>query len=410
MQTLLQKVNRLIHEERILRREKERRGENYNVFEVMNAQQDEVHTHSAIIASLLNPKSNHGCKGAFLQLFVNNLVESIPEVANPIALDTDFDKCHVDVERYIGRISSDYETGGRIDIIVESEKRDKAIIIENKIYAEDQEKQLYRYRNYAITKYKNFIILYLSLDGHNPNKTSTTGKMFSMSNENKDFYCISYESFIRDWLVRCKEKAVSFPIVRETITQYYNLISKLTNQVMENSTREKLIDLLANKDNISALFKIRNIHYDVLNKVCNTTLIEQVQEVAKELGMLYKCPPRDWHTLYSQFFFYKPEWNHFCIGFEFMGKDLKNFNYGIRYKDKSDIGKFLDVKTEILDKIERASNFRWESNSWWASFTPFKYPNWNNDVAFERLYDGTIKAEIKKNVESLCDCLNGIEL
>ena len=56
MLSLLHKVNQLVQEEKILKREKERRGENYNIFEVMHAQGDEVYTHSAIIASLLNPR------------------------------------------------------------------------------------------------------------------------------------------------------------------------------------------------------------------------------------------------------------------------------------------------------------------------------------------------------------------
>ena len=77
MKSLLHKVNQLVQEEKILKREKERRGENYNVFEVMHAQEDEVYTHSAIIASLLNPKCNHGCKSTFLKIFVDHLKDNV---------------------------------------------------------------------------------------------------------------------------------------------------------------------------------------------------------------------------------------------------------------------------------------------------------------------------------------------
>ena len=107
MQTLVNKVNRLVKEEKILKREKERRGENYNIFEVMHAQADEVYTHSAIISSLLNPKHNHGCKSAFLKIFVDNLKEFLPNA--DFIFDTDFEKCHVYVEYNIGNISSDRE-------------------------------------------------------------------------------------------------------------------------------------------------------------------------------------------------------------------------------------------------------------------------------------------------------------
>ena len=401
MLSLLHKVNQLVQEEKILKREKERRGENYNIFEVMHAQGDEVYTHSAIIASLLNPMWNHGCKSTFLKIFVDHLKESLPNV--DFSFDTDLEKCLVDVEYYIGNVSSKKESGGRIDIIIQSEKRGKAIIIENKIYAYDQEKQLYRYKNYAQTHYKSYILLYLTLDGHVPSNDSTSGDMFSME-EGKDFYCIDYKSFIRDWLISCKEKAASSPVVRETITQYYNLILKLTNQDMEKSTREKLVDLLANKDNIAAMFKIRSVHFDVLNKICNTTLKGQVQEIANELKMVCTCSTTDWSKQYSHFFFSKPEWKHFWIGFEFMGNDLKYFNYGVRYISESDKENAKDEYKEISRKLGG------EPNSWWPSYKPFKYPNWNDDVVFEHLFDGTIKTEITNNVKELCKELEGIDL
>lgn len=401
MLSLLHKVNQLVQEEKILKREKERRGENYNIFEVMHAQGDEVYTHSAIIASLLNPMWNHGCKSTFLKIFVDHLKESLPNV--DFSFDTDLEKCHVYVEYNIGNISSEKESGGRIDIIIQSEKRDKAIIIENKIYADDQEKQLYRYKNYAQTHYKSYILLYLTLDGHVPSNDSTSGDMFSME-EGKDFYCIDYKSFIRDWLISCKEKAASSPVVRETITQYYNLILKLTNQDMEKSTREKLVDLLANKDNIVAMFKIRSVHFDVLNKICNTTLKGQVQEIANELKMVCTCSTTDWSKQYSHFFFSKPEWKHFWIGFEFMGNDLKNFNYGVRYISQLDKENAKDEYKEISRRLGG------KHNEWWASYKPFKDPDWKDDVVFEHLFDDTIKTEIMNNVKEICKDLEGIDL
>ena len=401
MISLLHKVNQLVQEEKILKKEKERRGENYNIFEVMHAQGDEVYTHSAIIASLLNPKWNHGCNSTFLKIFVDHLKESLPIV--DFSLDTDLEKCHVYVEYNIGNISSGNESGGRIDIIIQSEKRDKAIIIENKIYADDQKKQLYRYKNYAQTHYKSYIILYLTLDGHVPSNDSTSGDMFSME-EGKDFFCIDYKSFIRDWLISCKEKAASSPVVRETITQYYNLILKLTNQDMESSTKEKLVDLLANKDNIAAMFKIRSVHFDVLNRICNTTLKEQVQEMANELKMVCTCSITDWSKQYSHFFFAKPEWKHFWIGFEFMGNGLKNFNYGVRYISQLDKENAKDEYKEISRRLGG------NHNDWWPSFKSFKDPDWNDGVVFEHLFDGTIKTEITNNVKELCKELEGIDL
>ena len=111
----------------------------------------------------------------------------------------------VDVEKSIGGISGDNEEGGRMDILIKSGSiqgdKTKAIIIENKIYASDQTKQLYRYYQFAEQKYglENSLILYLTLDGHSPHDISVTGSSRKMK-KNEDYFCISYRDFIRPWL------------------------------------------------------------------------------------------------------------------------------------------------------------------------------------------------------------------
>lgn len=49
-------------------------GENFNVFKVLGLTTNEVRTHSAFLAELLNPKGSHGCKDVFLKLFVEELM------------------------------------------------------------------------------------------------------------------------------------------------------------------------------------------------------------------------------------------------------------------------------------------------------------------------------------------------
>lgn len=402
MESLLQKINLLIQEEKILKKEREKRGEDFNVFEIMHAQSDEVNTHSAMLAALLNPIGNHGCKSAFLTSFVEKFKCDQRVGTSFAAFNMNLETCHTYVEYGIGEVSEDYETGGQLDIVIESDKRDKAIIIENKIYASDQPKQLYRYKNYADAKYGkgSYIIIYLTLNGHKPSDNSISGMK-----EDQDFYRASYESFILEWLEICKEKAASNPIVRETITQYYNLIAKLTGKNMESTTKEKLIDTLANKENISALFKIHSVYDEVLNKICNTTLIDQIKAVAEELDLECSCSKGNWCKRWNgQFSFSKREWRFFCIGFEFMGDGLTDFNYGVKYMRESEIGKSQDIKKTIQEKLDG------KFSSWWVSYKPFKYQNWNNEVVFEYLYDGIIKSEMLENVKDLLTMVKGIEL
>jgi len=163
-------------------------GENFNVFQTLNLQTKEL-SHSKILAELLNPQGSHGKGSAFLKSFLNLI-----EITDP-AEHQKFESAMVETEK----ITKD----GRIDIAIEGNQA--TIIIENKIHAGDQEKQLHRYRQ----SFPNAKIVYLTLDGHKPSDYSTNG------NENTYDILLSYKSII-NWLEQCKEKSSDFPYLRET--------------------------------------------------------------------------------------------------------------------------------------------------------------------------------------------------
>ncbi len=400
MEKLLREINRLIEKERIIKEEKQKRGEYFNIFEVMHAQNDEENTHSAVIASLLNPKNSHGCRSAFLSLFMEKLSDLLKENVKIPYDEHDLEECNIYVEHYV--------PGGRIDILIKL-SNDYAVIIENKIYAGDQEKQLYRYKQFADNTYGkgNYLIVYLTLDAHSPNENSVKGERGKLE-DGIDFHRISYRDFILEWLSACKEKASSAPLVRETITQYYNLIAKMTNRNMEASINEELVNLLANKENISAVFKINEVYKKVLNRVCNTTLLEQIEEIAKELKLrcdYKKDKPIIWYERWrGQFFFSKEEWKHFSIGFEFMGDNLSKLNYGVIYRNPAEKGNLTKIKDEIHKRSGKSNE-----TEWWVFFKQFKDPNWNNNDVFTRLYNGEIKSEIINNINEVLKLLEGIE-
>ena len=124
----LKSAKHLLDEETLIKNERFRRGEDFNIFEVMGMESDEVFTHSAILACLLDPNGSHGCGDVFLKLFLSSLL---------IFSDWNFStkNAKTQVEYSIGPILKSREEGGRIDILLESDQ--KGIIIENKIYACD---------------------------------------------------------------------------------------------------------------------------------------------------------------------------------------------------------------------------------------------------------------------------------
>lgn len=242
-------------------------GENFNVFKILRLTTNEVRTHSAFIAELLDPKGSHDQGDVFLRLFVEKL--KLAEI--------DYTSVKVEVEKYIGTISENYDEGGRIDIIV-TDGCGRAIIIENKIYAEDQKNQILRYHKYGEEKHKTiFNILYLTLYGSDPSSESLNNRT------DIDFKCISYKSDIILWLESCKEKAVNHPTLREAITQYIDLTKYLTNQLtnskMENEIKEHL---RKNIELIKPLAIAHKAYLSISNEWVDNLLIELNKEKCTE--------------------------------------------------------------------------------------------------------------------------------
>jgi len=204
-------------------------GENFNIFRILKLETSEVRMHSAFLAALLNPNGYHGQKDKFLKLFIKLFCfkEKLIDTAT----------CKVEVEKHTGFISENGTEGGRIDIII-TDQFENNIIIENKIYAGDQTNQLIRYFNHS----PNCDLMYLTLDGKEPSESS-----FGNLINDTHFKCYSYKSDILNWLEECRKEVATYPIIRESITQYINLIKHLTNQTLNHSMEDELNQLLINK-------------------------------------------------------------------------------------------------------------------------------------------------------------------
>lgn len=225
-------------------------GENFNIFKTLGLSTNEVRTHSAFLGELLNPNGSHDLGDIFLIAFLETLKDS-QKIDDFNGFKTD--NCKIFIEQFIGNISENYEEGGQIDIIL-VDANNHAIIIENKINADDQKNQLLRYHNYGISNHRDkFKLLYLSLD-EDPHKPSL--KSLGHLNEN-DFIKISYSNEIINWLEICKEKAVNHSTLRETITQYLNLIKYLTNNTINNKMKNEIFEsMMLNEDTLKASFEI----------------------------------------------------------------------------------------------------------------------------------------------------------
>lgn len=192
-------------------------GSNFNLFKIIDLTTDEVRLHSQIIAELLNPKGSHGQGPKFLEKFIKS--------TGTQGILQDLEKVNVVVEFSIGPVTS--TTGGRIDILLR-DQMNNLLIIENKIYAGDQENQLLRYFNFAKSievKGGHFAIIYLTL-------FEKAASDYSLGNTltHDDYISISYQQTIIDWLESCIKSISNVPNVSVGIDHYLKLIKHLTYQ------------------------------------------------------------------------------------------------------------------------------------------------------------------------------------
>ncbi len=247
------------------------RGECYNVFKVLGLFSEEVACHSPFIAELLNPKGSHGLGDKSLKAFLKqaNISEDYINKENFNPKDN--------LERDIGKINADKTEGGRIDIIIEDGCH--ALIIENKIYAEERENQLLRYSNYAKKKFNGgFEMIYLTLYGEETIKY--------LINKGEGCRCMSYKEDIIAWLTECVNIAQDRPSVRETINQYIRLIKQLTNITMEKKYVSEVAKLAINSlDSTAAIFEAR----EQINKnLREQYIVKPLQEYVKTKDLCLK--------------------------------------------------------------------------------------------------------------------------
>lgn len=272
-------------------RESKRReqGELFNIFNILKLQSNEVRLHSALLAELLCPNGSHGASSLFLKAFLNVIGEDEDYIKAPVAEKI--------TERYIGKKTK--TEGGIIDIIIEDGNH--AIIIENKIYAPDQENQLVRYYNYGKKKFPNgFKLLYLTLHGDDASDNSLGGEDIQPQN-------ISYANEIIDWLEQCSELAKDRDNAKTIINQYNELVKELTGKDMDKQYLERLKEIILDKeDNQKAVGEILKMQDELMDEIIERNIWQPLKEYAESKGLKYgEDDNSSW--------IYKQEWKYYGV-------------------------------------------------------------------------------------------------
>ena len=272
---LIKQVSEILVREKTQQEETRKRGERFNIFEILGLQTSEVRLHSAIIAELLNPEGNHGLGDKFLKAFLEDVL------SKQASFKMDTTSTKVKKEYPIGFITEDATEGGRIDLLLQDNNK-QSIIIENKIYAEDQKCQLLRYNNFACKteqlSTEQYIILYLTLDGGQASEVSLGIAEFN-------YFCVSYREDILTWLNHCLELSTRQPLVRETIMQYINNLKTILS-IMDNKNTEELMDVLTSAENVETTISIVEQSSEIQNRI-RRNFVNRIKVACEKMG--YCC-------------------------------------------------------------------------------------------------------------------------
>lgn len=386
IENLLSQVNTIFES---YKRVSEANGDNFNIFSVLGIEHYEESTHSLFLAELLNTNGSHGFKDEFLKLFID-----VINLENKIKTEN----AKVYVEYFVGYIDNKFEKGGRIDILIEDETKNR-IIIENKIYAGEQANQLERYYNFD----QNANILFLTLYGEDSINHSVFNKYFS----------ISYENQIINWLEKCQQKAVDNPIVRETIKQYKNLVKKLTNQNINTKMANDLLKLITSegkKENFESFLTLVNLQPQVYKIAVKEHLYPTLDLIAKELELEVIL---DREILLNK----SASW----LGFSFINPLLEKFNLRISFSFNVSKGtrqfifgySYINQKNKTGFNYETIQNLFFEqfggklqSNGWLAFRNYYRFHNWENLNTLKDIIHGDFKDDFKNKVRIMTDIVN----
>ncbi|MDH4560648.1 PD-(D/E)XK nuclease family protein [Pseudomonas sp. BN411] len=216
-----------------LLRAKHHRPAGFNLFSVLRSSSDEVRLHSRYLSFLLDPKGTHNKGTELLENFLATMGIENFNIENA-AVDTEYQN---------------------IDILIRNTNRE-AVIIENKIYAGDQDEQIYRYYKRLVAEgYQKIWCIYLTLDGSEPSE---------QSKKSLEVVLASYETDIIDWLNLCIPLVAREPGVRESVFQYIELLQKLTSSDQGEIYMSKLKEQILQGENIFLIADIEHAFKEVL--------------------------------------------------------------------------------------------------------------------------------------------------
>jgi len=334
---------------------------------------------SEILAFFLDRKK-HGQKSAFLRTFLahfelSDKIESLLKEDEQITVECE----------------DSTETNRKIDVTVSFKNANFVIGIENKIYAKDQQNQVQDYcKDLHKRTQGNYVLLYLSVDGHEPSETSISKDELEALLSSKKIQIVSY-SMITD-LLKKYETVCRADNVRGFIRQFQQYIKQeyLGESFMgeDNFVEDCLREHPEILKHIDALGRAANS----LKKECFDAFWAKLAEQLKTQSTTIYMERMQWRTssyshsdvehlgspfgnpgeLSNPTVFYEPSCHNYPV---YIAIGMGNKRNGLSPKLKDNV--------EILEaKLKDSFKELQRRNDWnWCAVVPLPHPHFNDGEA-----------------------------
>lgn len=349
---------------------------------------DEVRLHSRMIFSFLDINGTHYQSNLFLNKFLEVL---------------DIDNFQFNTEKYF--IYKEYKY---IDLYLTDGK--KHIIIENKIYADDQENQIQKYihtikNENSNLSHNDILVIYLTLDRKEPTPYSLgdfqiLNNFIMRKSERIAIYkSIFYKTDILKWLNISQYEIQNITNLNEAFNQYIDIIKILNNQykakvmnlsdyILENKHYYKIANEI--KLELPKVRKkiVENFFENIVNSLQLKLGNNWQVEINGNLSKRYELP----------FKIYKKEWNgsnNLIFGCEFEKSNYYDGYFGI-VKNDFDIDLQTDIRIKFKSNFQKL-DFNLKTTEWWLHWEYLPHINENKDFAeYIILYENSEKVFIEK--------------
>jgi len=165
-------------------------AKSFNLIKLLNPTNEE-NKFSDIIKLLLDPNGEHAQGDIFLKLFFKTVLKLRNNQIDNFPLD------HLSLKEAKILREKSMETK-RVDLLIDSKNKNLPVIaLENKIWAPETKEQLKKYFEYLKSKYKNFILIFLTPYGRQAKTAPETKEQL------KKYFECSYKDLLKPWLKEC---------------------------------------------------------------------------------------------------------------------------------------------------------------------------------------------------------------